>query len=1588
MSNKLNILEARKEELEKRIEFCEKAKKQIIDLVQKILLQLQNKKITLEEYKEKLNKYLENKTAQEWISYYDNQTAQTNLHLSICKKGIKKAKIKKVLKVAIPIIILGIISLLLIIYLQSQKQIYLSPINSEIISNYSIWKYNDANIDLPDAWITQAFDDTSWSQGYAKLGFGTNDGLFNTTLQDLNQITFYFRKNFTIENVSAIQAINLSIDYDDCYAIYINGNLLATSPNFGGTGHTTACTSTHNSAQDGSGTTSPIWPIIQFTPAQINWLQNDSGNIIAVEIHQQATTSSDVVMILNMQAVITRPPTPPQINIISPKNGSTIEDTTPTVNFTINELSEVLYSIDNGQNKSFCDQCDKGYFYLNLEEGEHNLTIYANNSDKILNYNSSTFTIDMNKHFFDSYNDNSSLDDINNITWQQERVSIGPAQTGGEIKILYFRENGASANLTEDSYVSLSSPGSNFGAATALLIDGQNPHAHALIKFPNIFGNNPDQIPFGSEIIEANLTLNCIDPGNNQNVNLLLENWTESQVSWNNRLTTTPWISPGAENPPSRDSFYTEILTCPTTGIRVLNTTYFLRNWSAGGNNYGIILRETGTNGVDYSSSEAVLVNRPLLAVKYRTPIQLLPNAGNFTSTFINTTSNITSIDSIKWAESNTNINNNITVQIFNGIEWNTVNNGDSIQGLNFRTLAYRALFSVQAQTIFLEDINITWTSADIKPPIITIISPQNTIYNETKIDFNLTLNEIGDSCLYSLNNGITNITMSSIDNLNFNAANSSIAEGQYIAIFYCNDTSGNLAVNSASFSIDIPYPLVSFWQGTAQDGATIPAEWIYIDLEIIEKNIKNISFNLYDTNSLLNQSWTEYYYGFDLIKYFRVINNSDLTIDVDTSSVAYNPATNTLFVIHNTGNNENIDELDLTGGFIREITLQGFQDTEGIAYINSSGNTHRFAIVEERRGTLSHIWITDSTTSINTASAVTYDLGLGTFPGNNGIEGVTYDNKRDLYYISKEKTPMEIYRANISSSPVSTTPVFNAESVFSGSQGTRFTDISDLYYDNNTEFLFILSHESQHVAQVMLNGTILTNLSVNHMSQPEGITFDKIGENLYIVGEPDFLSTWKTQAFHSRQNFTSLLVGTYFYNATVFNKEGNSNSTETRSIILKPSINTPAVITDLSEILPQSVTESGITYITFSVLATDINGVNDINDTSINASFSKFGEDTRTNSSCNYISDINTTTANYSCTIGVWYWDGAGIWNVTASILDNNNAASLYYNESFTLLESTCIITAPVSLAWSTIFPGELNKLSDNNPLTINNTCNADISNGGIKLTAINLLGIPDSSYNLPAKNFTVSTTNSCDTGTVMMNGISVPITGAVLPSGNNSANQGIEELYLCLEEMPNNIIAQIYSTAGGGPWEISILVAAISLKRKKKKKKYLEKDNLLETLDSELKEKYGLGIKEILIKIKREKQITYKSEKIMIPIDVFRQEISAAESLCKYLKENIGLKLNEIAELLNRDQRTIWNNYNNAVKKKKEKIIIREKENIPIEIFSDRRFSILESLVYHLKQKGIRNIELSRLINKDPRNIYTLYSRAMLKIRKKTNE
>jgi len=128
---------------------------------------------------------------------------------------------------------------------------------------------------------------------------------------------------------------------------------------------------------------------------------------------------------------------------------------------------------------------------------------------------------------------------------------------------------------------------------------------------------------------------------------------------------------------------------------------------------------------------------------------------------------------------------------------------------------------------------------------------------NTSNIIFNFTIGINGTgTCRYTLNSGVTNYTMSTIDNRTFNATNSSIGDGNYLVYAYCNDSSGNVNnTMTRNFTVDKIYPSINYAGGTTNNTAIINQTWIYVNVSVIETNFKNITFLLWNTTSQVNST-------------------------------------------------------------------------------------------------------------------------------------------------------------------------------------------------------------------------------------------------------------------------------------------------------------------------------------------------------------------------------------------------------------------------------------------------------------------------------------------------------------------------------------------------------------------------------------------------------------------------------------------------------------------------------------------------------------------------------------------------------------
>ena len=124
-----------------------------------------------------------------------------------------------------------------------------------------------------------------------------------------------------------------------------------------------------------------------------------------------------------------------------------------------------------------------------------------------------------------------------------------------------------------------------------------------------------------------------------------------------------------------------------------------------------------------------------------------------------------------------------------------------------------------------------------------------------------------------------------------------------------------------------------------------------------------------------------------------------------EASAVTWNSDTCTLFVLGDEG--DAIVEVSTTGTELSQMTLTGFDDTEGLTYIGNG----QFVVVEER---LQDVYLLTYVAGGSVDRALLPTVSLGPTVGNVGIEGISFDPISDVYITVKEKTPQDVSEAVI----------------------------------------------------------------------------------------------------------------------------------------------------------------------------------------------------------------------------------------------------------------------------------------------------------------------------------------------------------------------------------------------------------------------------------------------------------------------------------------------------------------------------------------------------------------------------------------------
>jgi hypothetical protein len=156
------------------------------------------------------------------------------------------------------------------------------------------WRYLDNGSNQGTAWRATAFNDASWSEGPAELGYGDGD---EATVVEFGPnpnnkfIATYFRRQIAVAGAAALRKAKVHLRRDDGAVVYVNGTEVFRSNMPTGTiGFQTLASL---AIRDGA----TVWP--ETIPASAFV---EGTNAIAVEIHQQDFDSSDISFDLSLSA--------------------------------------------------------------------------------------------------------------------------------------------------------------------------------------------------------------------------------------------------------------------------------------------------------------------------------------------------------------------------------------------------------------------------------------------------------------------------------------------------------------------------------------------------------------------------------------------------------------------------------------------------------------------------------------------------------------------------------------------------------------------------------------------------------------------------------------------------------------------------------------------------------------------------------------------------------------------------------------------------------------------------------------------------------------------------------------------------------------------------------------------------------------------------------------------------------------------------------------------------------------------------------------------------------------------------------------
>ena len=246
-----------------------------------------------------------------------------------------------------------------------------------LVSTGSVWRYLDTGADEGVAWRARVFDDSTWSNGVAQLGFSSgpaeNDEatfLSRTNSLGKTNITFYFRQTFDVPDVFAYTNLLVRLQRDDGAVVYLNGvEVFRSNMPTGAVTYAALAMLAHDDGMS-----------LYASPVD-HALLSSENNVLAVEVHQNAATSSDVSFDLELlgNVVFQRP----SVAITSPATGVVIGSPTVVLMAEATDADGVITMVEFIEGENVLGVAKSAPFILtnfNTAPGNHAFTAVAMDS--------------------------------------------------------------------------------------------------------------------------------------------------------------------------------------------------------------------------------------------------------------------------------------------------------------------------------------------------------------------------------------------------------------------------------------------------------------------------------------------------------------------------------------------------------------------------------------------------------------------------------------------------------------------------------------------------------------------------------------------------------------------------------------------------------------------------------------------------------------------------------------------------------------------------------------------------------------------------------------------------------------------------------------------------------------------------------------------------------------------------------------------------------------------------------------------------------------------------------------------------------